>query len=212
MVLPIIPIQQADKPDCLLTCLRMVLGYYEIDISPDEFHSFLTTDPEKSSLMTDNAYFAQTKGLEVDCFAYNLYYTEPKDAELPQEITLKKLEIELDNLADKWYEEQLNSTIRAIKSGVKYIIQRPNIEVINSYLNLGIPIIASVNSPALYGIKGDPYVSHAIVLSGLENRKIHFVDPTIPYEQTINDEYLLFGILARKVIAVDSYLIAIKKA
>lgn len=79
---------------------------------------------------------------------------------------------------DSWYELKLQSALCSIREGVKYVVQRPDLRVMLSYLQKGVPLIVTVNPPTLYSRQGLPNIGHDIVLSGYEGEKVfHFVDP-----------------------------------
>lgn len=173
----------------------MILGYYGLKISHDEiYRSILKTDKE-ASFNSEMALFARRKGFAVDCFAYNFYYTDPEDKKLSKKELLYKLERKLKKSnRDKYYDQMLESTIRCIKEGVKYTIQKPNFNIFVSYLGQKTPLIVSVNYAALHNKQGDPFESHDIVLVGVENKKFSYIDPKHAKEEKISYDDLLFSI------------------
>lgn len=207
------PIKQVNPNSCSIACLIMVLDYYGIEVSHKEILNFIIkATPGGSSFVSEIARFAKSKGFKVDCHAYNLYLTDPKDAHLSKKKLLEKLEKELnDSRRDKYYDLMLESTIKGIKEGVNYIIKKPNFRIIKSYLTRSIPLIVTVNYAALHDRQGDPFESHDIVLCGLEGETVYFVDPEHAKVESIDSSDLMFAFLQRKVISGSAYLLAVLK-
>jgi len=207
------PIKQVNPNSCSIACLIMVLDYYGIEVSHKEILNFIIkATPEGGSFVSEIARFAKSKGFKVDCHAYNLYLTDPKDAELSKKKLLEKLEKELDDSErDKYYDLMLESTIKGIKEGVNYIIKKPNFRIIKSYLTRSIPLIVTVNYAALHDRQGDPFESHDIVLCGLEGETVYFVDPEHAKIESIDSSDLMFAFLQRKIISGSAYLLAVLK-
>ena len=211
--IPIKPIKQLDPNSCSIACMMMVLDYYGLKIShKDIFDFIIKATPEGGSFITEIARFAKSKGFKVDCYAYNLYLTDPKDVELSKKKLLEKLEKELnDSKRDKYYDLMLESTIKGIKEGVNYIIKKPNFRIIKSYLTRSIPLIVTVNYAALHDEQGDPFESHDIVLCGLEGERVYFADPEHAKIESIDSSDLMFAFLQRKIISGSAYLLAVLK-
>lgn len=207
------PIKQVNPDSCSIACLMMVLDYYGIRVSHEEIMNFIIkATPGGGSFVTEIARFTKSKGLKVDCHAYNLYLTDPKDIELPKKKLLKKLEKELkDSKRDKYYDLMLESTIKGIKEGVNYIIKKPNFSIMKSYLEKSIPLIVTVNYAALHNKQGDPFESHDILLCGLEGDTIYFIDPEHAKIESIDSSNLMFAFFQRKVISSSAYLLAVLK-
>jgi hypothetical protein len=213
MNMPIKPIKQETQKNCTSACLRMILNYYGCHATLSEINGFITKDSEGYSFETEMARFARHKGFQVDCFAYNLYLTDPKDSALTPSALLQKLEQErMHPWFDSWYELKLQSTLRSIREGVKYVIQRPDLRVMLSYLQKGVPLIVTVNPPALYSRQGFPYIGHDIVLSGYEDENVfHFVDPANGAKTNTPCDNLMFALLARGITALSGYMLAINQ-
>ena len=165
-----------------------------------------------SSYNTEIARFAKTKGFDVDCYAYNLYITDPKDTHLSAKKLTKKLK---DQMTNSWFDKEqtllVETTLKAIKDGVNYIIKKPSLKIITSYLKQKIPLIVSVNYSALHNSQGIISEGHDIVLTGLTKNKIVFIDPEHAKEETISPEDLMFAIISRRAISTSAHLIAIKR-
>lgn len=211
--IPIKPIRQVNPDSCSIACLMMVLDYYGIKVSHEEIINFIIkATPEGGSFVTEIARFAKSKGFKADCYAYNLYLTDPKDIELPKEKLLEKLEKELNNSKrDEYYDLMLESTIKGIKEGVNYIIKKPNFSIIKSYLTKSIPLIVTVNYAALHNKQGNPFESHDVLLCGLTGNTVYFVDPEHAKIESINSSNLMFALLQRKIISSSAYLLAVLK-
>ena len=78
-------------------------------------------------------------------------------------------------------------------------------------LKKSVPLIASVSYTALHNTQGDAFDGHDIVLSGIENGKIVYIDPEFATEELIDPEDLMFAIISRRAIATSAYLIAISQ-
>jgi hypothetical protein len=189
----------------------MILNYYGCHATISEIDGFITKDSEGYSFETEMARFARCKGFEAVCFAYNLYFTDPKDVTLTSSALLHKLEQErMLPWFDSWYELKLQSALCSIGEGVKYVIQRPDLRVMLSYLRKGVPLIVTVNPPALYSRQGLPHIGHDIVLSGYEDEKVfHFVDPANGAKASTSCDNLMFALLARGITALSGYMLAI---
>lgn len=210
--IPIKAIKQETPDDCSITCMRMILGYYRLEVTRDEIFNFIIkATPTGGSFLSEIGRFARSKGFVVDQYSYNLYLVDSKDVKLSKKDLLKKLEKELENSQrDKYYDLMLESTIRAIKEGVNYFIKKPSIEIIRTYLSNKIPLSVRLNYAALIGRQGDPFDSHDVVLSGFSKDKIYIIDPYDTSENLFNADDLMFAILQSKVIAASAYLLAIK--
>lgn len=211
MTIAIVPIKQLEPNECTMVCLKMVLNYYGIDISLKEINDGIIKAIDGSSYNTEIAKFSVTKGLKADCLAYNLYITDPKDSDLSSTQLIKKLK---EGIEHPWFDKDSNlllvkSTINAIESGVNYIIKKPTAKTISLYLKKNIPIIASVNYAALHNKQGNPYTGHDVVLTGIEDNWIRYIDPEHAKEESINIRDLMFAIISRRAISTSSYLIAI---
>lgn len=191
----------------------MILNYFGLDASFDEINDFIVkATPDGGSFLTEIARYAKLKSFRVDCHAYNLYLTDPKDSGLSKENLLKKLEKELrSSKRDKYYDLMLESTIKAIKEGVNYVIQKPNFELVRSHLREKIPLVVRVNYSTLHDKQGDPFESHDIVLCGLSGNRVYFVDPENARQGLIDSQSLMFAMLQSKIISASAYLLAIRK-
>jgi len=207
------PIKQVNPDSCSIACLMMVLDYYGVKVSHQEIFDFIIkATPEGNSFVTEIARFAKSKGFKVDCYAYNLYLTDPSDSKLSKKKLLQKLEKELrDSKRDKYYDLMLKSTIKGIKEGINYIIKKPNLKIIKSYLARSVPLIVTVNYAALHDKQGDPFESHDIVLCGLDGNVVYFVDPEHAKIESIGSSDLMFAFLQRKIISGSAYLLAVLK-
>src|SRR6266498_3880329 len=144
MHIPVKPLKQ-DERDCTLTCIMMLLDFYGCRITRQEVESSIKTTEAGHIYMVEVARFLHTLGLKVDCLSYNLYYTDPQNANLSKDKFIKTLEKEQDIVTDDWFKERIKATIEAIKQGVNYSIQKPTIETMVSYLEQGIPILLAVS-------------------------------------------------------------------
>lgn len=213
MKLNITPIRQIEPKECSMVCLRMILNYYGEDHFIQDIYKELFKAYDGSSYNTEIARFAKNKGFDVSCFAYHLYITDPSDGKLSKKELIDKLKLEL---MQPWFNKEntliVESTVKAIEDGVDYKIQKPSANLITSYLEKKVPLIASVSYAALNNTQGDIFEGHDIVLSGIENGKVIYVDPEHAQEETISIEDLMFAIISRRAISTSSYLIAIEKS
>lgn len=186
------------------------MQYYGYTLSPQEIDAALLKDTEGGSFLTELARYARSRGLLADCFAFNLYLTDPSDAALSPHSLVKKLKAQQLKIKDQWYESMRESTILSISAGVKYIIQKPQLSTIALYLSQNIPLIVTVSYAALHNQQGDPFIGHDIVLTGFEQGTLYFIDPIHSREQGMPASDILFALLSRKVIAASAYMLAIK--
>lgn len=212
MKINIKPLQQLEPRDCAITCLRMILEFYGTPFSSAQIYDFLLKTADGSSYNTEIARFAQAKGYQVDCWAYHLYITDPSDAQLPKKDLITKLKTQLTH---PWFDKELTllveATIQAIEDGVNYLIQKPDMATIQSYLRSGTPLIASVNYAALHQRQGNIFEGHDILLMGMAQNKIFYIDPENGQEETVLADDLIFAIASRRSMATSSYLVAINK-
>lgn len=187
------------------------MQYYGFALSPQELDAALLKDTEGGSFLTELARYARSRGLLADCFAFNLYLTDPSDATLSPLLLVKKLRDQQLKLNDQWYQFMVTSTILSISAGVKYIIQKPQLSTITSYLSRSIPLIVTVSYAALHNHQGDPFIGHDILLTGFDQGYLYFIDPLHSREQGMPASDILFALLSRKVIAASAYMLAIKK-
>ena len=119
-------------------------------------------------------------------------------------------------LTQPWFDKEntllVESTIKAIKDGVDYKIKKPSTNTIVSYLEKGVPLIASVSYSALHNAQGNVFEGHDIILSGYEDGNITYIDPEHAKEETISIEDLMFAIISRRAISTSAYLIAVEKS
>ncbi len=206
------PIKQESPNDCSITCMRMILDYYGLKISREEIFDFIIkATPDGGSFLSEIGRFAKSKGFAVDMHAYNLYLTEPEDSKLDKGEFLKKLVKELENSKrDKYYDLMLESTIKAIRNGINYVIAKPTVEIIKKYLNKMIPVSVRLNYTALVGEQGDPFDSHDVILSGIKNNDFYLIDPYDASEKLFKQDDLMFAISQSKIISASAYLLAVK--
>lgn len=189
----------------------MVLSYYNHPAVRDIVEAELLRDADGTTFETELARYARLQGFEVDCYAYNLYLTDPSDRQLTCEELLTKLKGEMKHpWLKSWQKPKLASIIRCIEVGVNYVIQRPSLDVINAYLRRSIPLIVTVNPVALYDKQGDPERTHEIVLVGVEPGYFYYVDPESGSVVKISKSHLFFSMLVRKFLMYSAYLVAIK--
>ncbi len=213
MNIPITPIRQGIRADCFSICLKMILDYYQIPVETDELDKFFIKESTSFSLtgfLTDGALFARRKNLAVDCIGYSLYFTNQKDSSLAWHELLKKLEDRQPEITDSSFSQMLESIIRSIKYGARYLIQKPNLNTIYNYLDKGIPLIALVNSSFLRDeVEGDLYKTHAVVIKGRQDGKLYIIDPIKGEEELVDETQMLLAIMSTKWIVHPAYLIAI---
>ena len=154
----------------------MVLSYYGRDVTNEDINQFSVKDEEGNSYETEIARFAREQGFAVDCYAYNLYLTDPTDNDLSQETVLEKLKAKQRHLDDAWYAPMLQSTIRRLERGGTYHIAKPRLDLMRSYLSHGIPLLPTINTAALYNKQGNPYSRHSIILTGFRDDQFAFID------------------------------------
>ena len=205
-------LKQSTNKTCGNTCLRIVLSYYGYKISEETISNKISKDNKGGTWLTELGWFAKTLDLKPTCYAYNLYLTNPsKDKYLLPRALANKFERQRKSLKDDWFSGMLNSTIKAISSGVSYIIEKPHEDLFKDYLRQSVPIILSVNCSSLYDKQGDPFEGHDIVLNGFEKDYFWFVDPDHRIQNKIRANQLMFALLSAKVVARSAYMLTIKK-
>lgn len=195
----------------------MILQYYGMGISRDTLDQYLlkeSTTHSLSTFPTDGALFARQQGLLVDIFAYNLCYTDPThDSRLTPDALVAKLERQQRALQDAYFAPLIESTIRCLQAGCRYALEKPNIQRIQTYLTARIPLLVSLNAAALYEEPMEAlFTAHAVVLTGLVDGRIYFLDPNDGVERSTSPDQLLFAMLQSKVIATSAYMLAIQPA
>lgn len=205
-------LKQPTNKTCGNTCLRIVLSYYGYEISEETISKSIGKDNKGETWLTELGWFAKTLALKPTCYAYNLYLTNPsKDKYLLPRALANKFERQRKNLKDKWFSGLAKSTAKAVRSGVSYIIKKPDKELFKSYLRQSVPLILSVNYISLYDKQGDPFEGHDIVLNGFEKNYFWFIDPEHGVQNKIHEDQLMFSLLSAKVVARSAYMLAIKK-
>ncbi len=210
MCIPVVPLKQGET-DCTLTCIMMLLAYYGFTLSRDEVARSLQANKQGHIQMVEVSRFFCSLGFDVDCLSYNLFYFGPHYAKLNPSETIKALRDERERTDDIWFQERIETTIKAIEEGVHYLFQRPSKQLITSYLHKGIPLLVAVNPCALRNEQGNIYVGHDIVLTGCEEDIVYYIDPLEGIEKTMSFDDLMFSILARKVIETSGFMVAMKK-
>lgn len=71
------PIKQQSSKDCAVACMQMVLGYFERTVDAGQLQEEFIHDSTGGTFLTELARYAQNQGLACQCFAYNLYLTDP---------------------------------------------------------------------------------------------------------------------------------------
>jgi len=207
------PLIQETSNDCSISCMRMILNYYNIDVSQKQIYSFIVkATPDGGSFLSEIARFAKSKKLNVDLCAYNIYLTNPSDKDLSKKKLLEKLDRQLKNSnRDKYYDLMLISTIKAIKENVNYIIKKPSIQAISDYVTNRIPVSVRINYATLVNKQGDPFDSHDVVVAGVNDDKVYIIDPADGSSKWFKNDDLMFAINQSKVISASAYLVAVKK-
>jgi len=169
ILIPVNSLKQPNSDACSITCARMILAYYGLNVTDEEIFKFIIkATSDGGSFLSEIGRFAKHKGFDVDLYAFNLYLTDPKDDRLLMNELLDKLEKQLEgSRRDKYYDLMLKSTIKGIKEGVNYTIKKPDFRIIKTYLNNKTPVSVRLNYAALVGKQGDPFDTHDVVLSGL---------------------------------------------
>lgn len=210
MTTKIVPIQQEAGDDCGITCLRMVLKYYGLEVTGTDIKMFVIGDSE-GTFETELGRFAKDKKLEVECFGYNLYLMGPKDSQLSIFELLQKLDEERKHpWFDSWYDKMHQSITKTLQEGVTYNIQPPTEAIIKDYLKRKVPLIVSTNPLVLNKKQGsDCSVGHEIVLSGINKDQVYYIDPLIGEEKSTSLEHVMLSIYARKWITTSAWMVVI---
>ncbi len=202
-------IKQQTPMGCFIASLRMVLQCWGLKVTDEEIDQVVLKDEKGGSYLTELAWFARTKGFQVDCFAYNLSLLDPQDGVLSSDILIAKLQKRYEEYKSEWHKTLCASTIRCLKAGVHYIIKKPSLEDMKSYLQKSIPLIVTVNFTALYNKKGDPFAGHDIVVTGIENNTVNYIDPLYGEEKTSDVENFIFALMQRRIVEASAYMIAV---
>jgi uncharacterized protein YvpB len=207
----IIPIKQQTPMGCFIASLQIVLNFWNENISYQEIDKALLKDDKGGSYLTELAWLGKTKGYQVDCYAYNLSLLDPKDSTLSETELLIKLEDRYKEYKSEWHKTLCASTIRCVKAGVNYIMKKPSLDDMKSYLNKSIPLIVTVNFTALYNKKGDPFAGHDVILIGIEKKKVYYIDPYFGEEKATDLDNFMFALMQRRIVEASAYMIAIYK-
>lgn len=211
--IPIKPIKQQGR-DCLMTCLQMILEFYEYKIDRAELDEFFIKETVAFSInpeLTDVAKFALKYGFTTDLHACNLFYSILKH-NVSEDKVIKRLEILQKRAGNRKYKIQLESTLQALKAGTNYFVEIPNPKRIKEYLSQNIPVIVTVNYSALHDQSSEDLdTGHAVIISGLSGDKFYIIDPNHTAEELIDQNQVLFAINQDKPITTPGYLLAIKK-
>lgn len=137
ILIPVNSLKQPNSDACSITCARMILAYYGLNVTDEEIFKFIIkATSDGGSFLSEIGRFAKHKGFDVDLYAFNLYLTDPKDDRLLMNELLDKLEKQLEGSRwDKYYDLMVESTIKGIKEGVNYTIKKPDFRIIKTYLN-----------------------------------------------------------------------------
>jgi hypothetical protein len=188
----------------------MVARYFGQEIGRDAIDRALFKDSAGCSFNTDVARIARRHGFAAECYGYNLYLNDPADGDLAQSALLGKLRHEQAHLRDPWYRSMLDSIVAALDEGVGYAVRRPTFEIAASYLRQRIPVIAVVSYPALYGVRGNPFSGHDVVLTGYDSRRVFFVDPLHAEERSVTRAHFMFALHSRSAIGTSDYFTVVR--
>ena len=193
--------------------MKMVLDSYEYSLSTSEVEQWFLKESTSFSLspsMTDIGCFFLHHGFMATCYGYNLYLTQPDDGEDSEQISARLKTTQRD-LPDLYYAHMLESIVRFIDLGGRYIVRQPTVGVVRKSVSKGNPVIASVNGPALHGLMGDPYSVSEIVVWESSAALVRFVDGEHGFEESVSEEDFLFAVQSRKVTAIGVYMLSVDR-
>jgi hypothetical protein len=213
-----IPVQiiKQEKRDCLMVCLQMLLNFYKIKTTRDELDRFFIEETTAFSInpdLSEVALYVKKQGLEVDLISCNLFYTHIGNYPyLPPVKFIKQLEKLQKRAGNREYAIQIEAILRCLRAECNLILERPNLKRIEEYIQSGTPLIALVNSNALYDIPGEDLTTpHTVILCGIVADKFIILDPNHDEEKEIEKEQLLFAMQQAKLITKTGYLLAAKR-
>lgn len=209
--------KELDRPpntDCGERCLGMVINHYDVTVDWDEIHDFLRlrNGDSKGTFLTDLARFAIQKRLSASCLGYPLYLPTVSNSVPAQDLSLTEFQDILRQTTEEWQRLILRSLTNALSAGMGYVIKKPDIDDLRRFLSKSLPVVVGVNHVALYDRNGDPYLNHDIILTGYQDDRFFYIDPSFPGEKTISISDLLFAILQVRLVATSAYALAIGPA
>jgi hypothetical protein len=171
MIIPVNPIKQKSKVDCVPACGDMILSFFDRSGVVEG----LPRSPIGGCSLFDLASHLQSKGLKTFVNFTSFYYFDNSFNDLDNQ---KKLDY-LTELNPQFKMDKLHITglINCVKSGVGVSHELLTMSSFRPILQKSLPIVTSVKIRTFRQQKFPSGASHAIVINGLSDSMVHYVDP-----------------------------------
>lgn len=214
MKLDISRIKQAEE-ECGPAALAQVLEYYGTKVPLEKITKAISADSDKwRDWIFRMGIFAMQQGFKTETITLSTDVFDPTWFDLSKEEIIAKLEEEQKfyeknpEKALPWFDQEMKSAIEYLKKDGKISFKPTTKELIKSYLDKKIPVIASLNYTILQKWsrydehKINEYGSatgHVVVVAGYENNKFIVVDPNENVSETyeVEEDLLIESILRR---------------
>lgn len=183
---------QPDDTTCGPTSLHAVYTFFRYTVNLDEVIGSVNYLEEGGTLAVFLGLDAISKGFEAKIYTYNLKMFDPSWKDLSKEELLQKLDAQLAYKKGKKFAMATQAYKQFLQQGGQILFENLDEELIKSYLQNNIPILAGLSATYLYqskreytnsknqsvfdDLKGEP-MGHFVVLTRLEDEHVWVADP-----------------------------------
>ena len=183
---------QPDDTTCGPTSLHAVYSFFRYNVNLEEVIGSVNYLEEGGTLAVFLGLDAISKGFEAKIYTYNLKMFDPSWKDLSKEELLQKLDAQLAYKKGKKFAMATQAYKQFLQQGGQILFENLDEELIKSYLQNNIPILAGLSATYLYqskreftnsknqsifdDLKGEP-MGHFVVLTRLEEDHVWVADP-----------------------------------
>ncbi len=222
--------RQPNDSTCGPTSLHAVYNYFNEDFTLEEVIDSIEYLETGGTLAVMLGIDALEKGFQAEIITFNLKVFDPSWFQVENLNLVEKLKAQLKFKKTPKFKQASLAYIQFLEKGGKITYKTLNKNLLQSYLNRGIPILTGLSATYLYNekreygdepvvyddVKGQPS-GHFVVLSGInhENDTVMVSDPlhANPFETqnySVDTDHLICAILLG-VITYDANLLMINK-
>ena len=175
--IPINPIRQLSKQDCIPACGAMIAEFVKKPLDYSKFsEGFRRTENGGSTLFELANNLAKTLNAKVKVVFFNYYYFDDTFTNLNTDEQLKYLD-QL-GLADSYDADPIAHLRSCVESKDVRVEHRFfTIKELNRILEGGSPVVTSPSIKDFRQVKAKLWAGHSIVLNGFDEDVFHYVDP-----------------------------------